>query len=102
MMFYQIVSYDYCHLKFLEERKAIYDQYGEYGLKEGIPDGKGCTYLSHYFIAFKGGYRYAGNSHEIYEKFFGGTNPFFEKLEDDGRDMQGSMFGDAFGGQNHF
>lgn len=47
-----------------------------------------------------GGYRYAGNSYEIFEKFFGSTNPFTDKLEDDGRDQFGSMFGDAFGGQN--
>jgi DnaJ family protein B protein 13 len=45
-----------------------------------------------------GGYRYAGNSYEIFDKFFGSTNPFVDKFEDDGRDQFGSMFGDAFGG----
>lgn len=45
-----------------------------------------------------GGYRFAGNSYEIYDKFFGTTNPFADKLEDDGRDQFGSMFGGAYGG----
>lgn len=45
-----------------------------------------------------GGYRFAGNSYEIFDKFFGNTNPFIDKLEDDGRDQYGSMFGDAFAG----
>jgi len=26
----------------IEERKAWYDKYGEYGLKEGIPNAHGC------------------------------------------------------------
>lgn len=33
-----------------------------------------------------GGYRFAGNSYEIFEKFFGSQNPFTDRLEDDGRD----------------
>ena len=47
-----------------------------------------------------GGYRFSGNSYEIFEKFFGNANPFTDKLEDDGHDQYGSMFGDAFGGMN--
>lgn len=47
-----------------------------------------------------GGYRYGGNSFEIFEKFFGTTNPFADRLEDDGRDQLGSMFGDSFGALN--
>ena len=47
-----------------------------------------------------GGYRFAGNSYEIYEKFFGTTNPFADTLENDGRDQYGSIFGDAFGGKS--
>lgn len=38
------------------------------------------------FLGIIGGYRYAGNSFEIYDKVFGTTNPFAEKAEDDGRD----------------
>lgn len=33
-----------------------------------------------------GGYRFGGNSYEIFDKFFGTSNPFTDKLEDDGRD----------------
>ena len=44
-------------------RRAIYDQYGEHGLKEGIPDGKG---------GIKGGtYTFSKNAHEIFAAFFG-------------------------------
>ncbi|CDW91696.1 UNKNOWN [Stylonychia lemnae] len=74
-----------------QERKAWYDKFGEYGLKEGIPNASG---------QIVGGYRFAGNSYEIFDKFFGTSNPFSDVLEDDGRDQYGSMFGDAFGGQN--
>jgi DnaJ family protein B protein 13 len=55
--------------------------------------------LFNFFCAeIVGGYRFAGNSYEIYDKFFGSTNPFVDKLEDDSRDQFGSMFGGAFGG----
>jgi len=46
-----------------------------------------------------GGYRFSGNSYEIFESFFGSTNPFTDTLEFDGSDHSGSIFGDAFGGQ---
>ena len=45
-----------------------------------------------------GGYRYGGNSFEIFERVFGTTNPFAEKPEDDGRDQFGSLLGDGFKG----
>jgi len=49
-------------------RRAIYDQYGERGLKEGVPDGKGGV---------KGGkYRFNNNSAEIFTTFFGTASPF--------------------------
>lgn len=73
------------------ERKGWFDKYGEYGLKEGVPGPTG---------GIIGGYRYAGNSFEIYDRVFGTTNPFAEKPEDDGRDQYGSLLGDAFGGKN--
>ena len=44
-------------------RRAIYDQYGQHGLKEGIPDGNG---------GIKGGtYTFSKNAHEIFAAFFG-------------------------------
>lgn len=47
-----------------------------------------------------GSYRYAGNADEIFESFFGSLNPWTDKDEFDGSNQYGSMFGDAFGGQN--
>jgi len=51
------------------EKRAIYDQYGEEGLKNGIPDGNGGT---------RGGYSFNNNAKEIFERFFGTDNPFAE------------------------
>ena len=48
-------------------KKEIYDIYGHEGLKNGIIDKNG---------KIKGGYKYAGNGHEIFEKFMGTSNPF--------------------------
>ena len=52
-------------------KKAIYDQYGEIVLKEGLP-GKGGKSRC---------YKYAGNALEIFEKFFGTDNPFFDIVD---------------------
>lgn len=41
-------------------------------LKNGVPDGKGGV---------KGGYRFSGNTYEIFEKFFGTSNPFTVSLD---------------------
>ena len=87
----------------IAERKAWYDKYGEYGLKEGLEEADGSkdrSLLNGEFVGRVGGYRYAGNSYEIFDKFFGYTNPFTDTLEDGGRDQYGSMFGDSFGGAN--
>jgi len=50
------------------ELKAIYDKYGEYGLKEGIilPDGSKCG----------GGYFRQKSSNEIFEAEFSAVDPF--------------------------
>ena len=49
-------------------RRGIYDQFGEKGLKEGVPDGRGNV---------NGGrYTFANNAHEIFAAFFGTTSPF--------------------------
>lgn len=45
----------------------MYDQYGEYVLKSGLPSAKGLL---------KGGYAFQGNSYEIFKKFFGTDNPY--------------------------
>ncbi|CAG9310849.1 unnamed protein product [Blepharisma stoltei] len=50
-------------------KRSIYDQSGEFGLKEGINEGNG---------SFSGGYCYTGNAYKIFENFFGTINPLFE------------------------
>jgi len=49
------------------EKRAIYDQYGEEGLKAGVPDGKG---------GMKGGFTAPSDPEEIFRSFFGTDNPF--------------------------
>jgi DnaJ-class molecular chaperone len=55
------------------ELKEIYDKYGEELMKSGVPDRK---------YGFKAGYKFQGNSFEIFEKFFGTTNPYTVALDD--------------------
>ena len=50
-----------------KEKRAIYDMYGEEGLKAGVPDGKG---------GMKGGFSSATEPDEIFRRFFGTDNPF--------------------------
>lgn len=57
------------------ELKEIYDQHGEEPLKNGVPAKK---------IGFKGGYQFQGNSLDIFERFFGTTNPYTIALNEDG------------------
>lgn len=49
------------------ETRSVYDQYGEQVLKEGLPSMKGLL---------RGGYAYQGNCYEIFNKFFGTSNPY--------------------------
>ncbi|KAI9094036.1 DnaJ domain-containing protein [Phlyctochytrium arcticum] len=53
----------------LTQRRAIYDQYGPKGLKNGVPAREG-------FEGFPGGYQYHGQPEETFSQFFGGKNPF--------------------------
>jgi len=74
-------------------RRAIYDQYGERGLKEGIPDGEGGV---------KGGkYRFNNNSLEIFQAFFGTSSPFADILGATGEEPP-SFFGELTGMQLPF
>ena len=59
-------------------KKRIYDIYGHDGLKNGIIDKYGNI---------KGGYKYMGNGHEIFEKFMGTANPFALKTESEKEKM---------------
>jgi DnaJ-class molecular chaperone len=55
--------------------KEIYDKYGEELMKTGVPDKK---------YGFKAGYKFQGNSFEIFEKFFGTLNPYTVALDEHG------------------
>jgi len=38
--------------------------------------------------------------YDLFERFFGKADPWDDHLDLDGSDQYGSMFGNAFGGQN--
>ena len=56
-----------------QELKDAFDKYGEELMKTGVPDKK---------YGFKAGYKFLGNSFEIFEKFFGTTNPYAVALDE--------------------
>jgi len=58
--------------------RVIYDKYGEDLLKNGVPEEKG---------GFKGGYKFSGNTYEIFEKFFGTSNPHTVSLDEEGKEL---------------
>eukprot|EP01137_Pigoraptor_chileana_P033474 Opistho-2@24399 len=66
------------------EHRAIFDQYGEEGLKNGVPIGPNGE--------FTGAYTFHGNAHQIFKEFFGGNNPFADFFPAD------KGFGFGFGG----
>eukprot|EP00128_Syssomonas_multiformis_P014178 Colp12_sorted_trinity150504_noHs@4475 len=49
-------------------RRSVYNQYGEAGLKQGIPGNNGETGIP--------GYTFHGNADQIFKDFFGDANPF--------------------------
>ena len=49
----------------------MYDKYGKGGLKEGVPGKEGN---------FSSGYQFKGDAFEIFERFFGNSNPFIQSL----------------------
>lgn len=55
------------------ELRAVFDKFGEAGLKEGASDGSGGY--------FGGTYEYAGNGMDLFETFFGTSNPFASIIE---------------------
>ncbi|CAF1019965.1 unnamed protein product [Rotaria magnacalcarata] len=52
------------------KRRAIYDQYGDEGLKNGVPMGPKNEWNE--------GYVFHGNADKVFRDFFGGDNPFEE------------------------
>ena len=55
------------------QMKRVYDKYGEYSLKNGVPKG---------MDKFPG-YTNSGNHYKVFEDFFGCSNPFIEKPTSD-------------------
>ncbi|KAL8606798.1 DnaJ subfamily B member 13 [Nucella lapillus] len=53
-------------------KRAVYDQFGEEGLKNGVPTGSGET------GAWTHGYTFHGDCNKVFRDFFGGDNPFQE------------------------
>ncbi|XP_013416666.1 dnaJ homolog subfamily B member 13 [Lingula anatina] len=53
-------------------KRATYDQFGEEGLKGGVPQGSGES------GAWTQGYTFHGNPDKVFRDFFGGDNPFQE------------------------
>ncbi|KAK2162916.1 hypothetical protein NP493_1496g00028 [Ridgeia piscesae] len=54
------------------KKRATYDQFGEEGLKNGVPVGSGQS------GAWTDGYTFHGNAIKVFRDFFGGDNPFQE------------------------
>lgn len=69
--------------------RAIYDSYGEYTLKDGVRVEGSQDPIK---------YQYRGNADEVFEKFFGSSNPFFEDYRVLDKNLPNSIFGSAEGG----
>jgi len=55
------------------QRRALYDQFGEEGLKNGVPTTKEGVFTK--------GYVFHGEPERVFKEFFGGDNPFLELYE---------------------
>ena len=58
--------------------KRVYDKYGEYSLKNGVP--KGMDKFA--------GYTNSGNHYKVFEDFFGCANPFIEQPTSDAANQE--------------
>ena len=62
--------YMYILYYFTARKRSIYDQFGEEGLKNGVPQtGENGG-------AWTGGYTFHGDAERVFREFFGGDNPF--------------------------
>lgn len=55
------------------KRRAVYDQFGEDGLKGGVPNTEDDNYSK--------GYTFHGDAEKVFKEFFGGNNPFAELFD---------------------
>ncbi len=65
-----------CWLLISARKRAVYDQFGEEGLKNGVPQGSGMS------GAWTHGYTFHGNADKVFRNFFGGDNPFQGRSSD--------------------
>ena len=72
VQYYLYFTNSFCLFIILDKRRAIYDQFGEEGLKGGVPDGSG---------GFTAGYTFHGDPFKVFSTFFGGNNPFAGKYD---------------------
>lgn len=73
-----------------ERKRATYDQFGEEGLKGGVPEGSGSA------GAWTSGYCFHGNAEKVFREFFGGDNPyqeFFDRVDGDMSMSYGGLHG---------
>lgn len=56
-----------------DKRRAVYDQFGEEGLKGGVPNSEDDN--------FSKGYVFHGDADVVFNDFFGGKNPFSELFD---------------------
>ncbi|XP_065838070.1 dnaJ homolog subfamily B member 13-like [Oscarella lobularis] len=71
------------------KKRAVYDQFGEEGLKNGVPTAEPG--------GFTGVYTFHGDPQRTFKEFFGSENPFNE-LFTDGDSVMSSGAGAKFGG----
>jgi DnaJ family protein B protein 13 len=65
---YMLLFIEYVSLCNSDKKRSIYDQYGDEGLKNGVPIGPKNEWNE--------GYVFHGNSDKVFRDFFGGDNPF--------------------------
>lgn len=68
------------------ELREIYDRYGEELLKSGVPPEKAEGSKKNPVVT-RGGYRFSGNTNQIFELFFGTSNPFTITLDGKGNQI---------------
>jgi len=55
-------------------KRAVFDQFGEEGLKHGVPTGTLAVDSSE--GAWTTGYTFHGDAEKVFRQFFGGDNPY--------------------------
>ncbi|CAL4069510.1 unnamed protein product, partial [Meganyctiphanes norvegica] len=65
-----------------KKKRDIYDQFGEEGLKGGVPGGGGASDANF-------SYQFSGDPHNIFKQFFGGNDPFAQFF---GMGADGNMY----------